>query len=1441
MPMMGDPGTVITITGTNFTGATAVSFGGRPATSFTIVSATQITAVVPSGAGDVITVTTPGGAAQRAGFVFSLAPRITAVAPLSAGVNGMIVINGINFTGVNEVLIGGVAAASFNVLSPTQITAIVSSEGASGDISISSPEGRSTFAGFTFIFPTPTISDFSPKIAGPGAVITLTGTGFLNVSTASFGGVTAASFAVANSRSMTAIVGSTGATGVVSVRTPGGTATLNGFTFVPLPVISSIAPPSAVPGTTITITGLNLAGVTEVRFGNTPAMFTIVSPTQITVVVSGNGAVSVTSPGGTTVSSAFTTIPPPTISGFSPAVSGSNATITISGFNFTGVSRVSFGGVTAASFRVLSPMQIAAVVGTGATGQIAVTATAGTATFNGYTFVAAPTITDISPRTSGSGQTITIRGTNLSTVQNVWFGGVTAASFSASSQTRIDAVLGAGASGSVTLATIGGTASTSGFVYVPAPVILSISPVSGEVGTTVTIIGRNFTGASAVRFGGLPAGSFRIVNDTLITAVVGVNSSNGTVSVVSTGGIGASTQEFRFVAPPPSITNFSPTTAGRGMEVIINGANFVNVREVRFGGVAAERFSVVSPRQITAIVSTGATGAVQIITQTGVADIGGFAFAPPPVITSFTPQEAGLGGEVTIDGDHFIGVQEVLFGGVTAASFQQFTGRIVAVVSTGATGAVSVRTIGGVSTRAGFMFIPAPTITDFTPTSTGGRRQVVINGTNFMNTSRVRFGGIAAISFEIVSPTRIIAIVAEGARSGAVSVVTPGGTASLDGFVFVEPPTVVGFTPLTAGPGSLITITGTNFSTDASVSFGGVASPRVTWISPTQLRAVVPQGTTGGTVAVTTLGGTQGLNGFSLLSPPRIVSFAPVRASSGTVITITGVNLTGASEVRFGGVTAANLRFISDTQVTAVVTTGASGTVEVTASSGTVALAGFSFIAPPVITGFTPRGAGAGLAVTIIGTNFTQASAVSFGGRPAARFTLISPTQITAIVGTGATGNVSITAEGGTGSAQGFTFLPAPTISSFTPSVGAVGTTLVLTGRGFTGVSSVVLGNVSVPFTVNSDTQVSLVIPLSGATSGTITVTSSGGVGISSQSFRYVPPPSITESSFVQSRQGFILRISGTNFASTRNVSVGQSDVRYTVVSPTQLTASIPPGASVNDVVTVLTQGGMARTVGMPTLPTITAVTPSRGRAGTRITITGRNLLGTTQASIGGVNLTPTVISSTQVTLTVPPEGVSGVIGLTTPFGVVSTSTNFTLITNAPLVTSFSPTRGDGGTVIQLFGENFATVTSVFIGGVPIRFRLISTSEMVLTIPLTGATSGNIVISSPTGVATSQERFTYTPGGVFIAPPSTPVGTVRTYPNPAASSMTIGYNLPSPQVVTIRIIDMTGNVVRVIEAGAKDAGEQSELVDVSSYARGVYLVSLETPVQRVQTMFLVMP
>ena len=83
----------------------------------------------------------------------------------------------------------------------------------------------------------------------------------------------------------------------------------------------------------------------------------------------------------------------------------------------------------------------------------------------------------------------------------------------------------------------------------------------------------------------------------------------------------------------------------------------------------------------------------------------------------------------------------------------------------------------------------------------------------------------------------------------------------------------------------------------------------------------------------------------------------------------------------------------------------------------------------PTITSFTPLSAGTGTTVTITGTNFTGATAVKFGGTNAASFIVVSSTSITAVVGNGTTGDVSVTTSGGTATLGGYSYIGPPAVA----------------------------------------------------------------------------------------------------------------------------------------------------------------------------------------------------------------------------------------------------------------------------------------------------------------------------------------------------------------------------------------------------------------------------
>jgi hypothetical protein len=125
-PLAG--GQSVTITGADFTGATAVTIGGATVPSFTVVSSTSITATTPAGSAGTasVLVTTPSGtSSSNTLYTYQAAPTVTAISSSSGPLAGgqSVTITGTDFTGATAVTIGGAAATGVTVVSATSITA----------------------------------------------------------------------------------------------------------------------------------------------------------------------------------------------------------------------------------------------------------------------------------------------------------------------------------------------------------------------------------------------------------------------------------------------------------------------------------------------------------------------------------------------------------------------------------------------------------------------------------------------------------------------------------------------------------------------------------------------------------------------------------------------------------------------------------------------------------------------------------------------------------------------------------------------------------------------------------------------------------------------------------------------------------------------------------------------------------------------------------------------------------------------------------------------------------------------------------------------------------------------------------------------------------------------------------------------------------------------
>jgi len=271
----------------------------------------------------------------------------------------------------------------------------------------------------------------------------------------------------------------------------------------------------------------------------------------------------------------------------------------------------------------------------------------------------APHITSFHPAAAGQGDTVTISGTHLDSVIAVSFGGVSATSFTVFSDSVIQAIVGSGASGKVKVATAHASDTLGGFTYILSsppsiPHITSFIPDSARRNDTVLIRGVRFTGVMAVSFGGVAAHTFHVISDSAVWAVVGTGAS-GRVKV-STTQASDSLGGFIFIAadtttppppPPPPVAphilSFAPDSARQNDTVRIFGTHLDSVTSVRFGGVPAKAFYILSDSLIRAVVGTGASGQVKVTTTQASDSLGGFIFIaadtttppPPPPPASF--------------------------------------------------------------------------------------------------------------------------------------------------------------------------------------------------------------------------------------------------------------------------------------------------------------------------------------------------------------------------------------------------------------------------------------------------------------------------------------------------------------------------------------------------------------------------------------------------------------------------------------------------------------------------------------------------------------------------------------------------------------------------------------------------------------------------------------
>lgn len=466
----------------------------------------------------------------------------------------------------------------------------------------------------------------------------------------------------------------------------------------------------------------------------------------------------------------------------------------------------------------------------------------------------------------------------------------------------------------------------------------------------------------------------------------------------------------------------------------------------------------------------------------------------------------------------------------------------------------------------------------------------------------------------------------------------------------------------------------------------------------------------------------------------------------------------------------------------------------------------------PAISGIAPSHGSPGAAVVLTGTNLAGATAVSFNGHSAFSFSVVSATEIDAVVpGSATTGTIQVTTPNGSAASPSFTVdaFQAPTLSTFTPTALAAGSAATLTGTHFVGATQVQFNGVNAAsFMVTSDTQIQATAP-AGMTAGTISVTTPGGTATSSSPYVIgIPIQVLMNTGFEQASPiiwrgdtGIIQAAPGTSNPSvvphggTQFAWLGGYGGTGSTTLSDQITQDLyipatAQSASVTFYVKIITTETSA--VATDTF-TVSALTTANAVLGTLLTKSNLNAADYTAYT---VDLLPYKGQTVRLSFKSQEDTQNP-----TSFLLDDVVANIMVPAASdlkPFITSFTPASGIAGEVtVQITGGNFFGLTGVTIGGAGATYVLTDGTSLSATVPAAAATgTAPISLINAQGTGASASNFSVVYGVPAITsrnptqgPTGTPVVMAGAYLGYPGTTVTLnGVSITSIAQLTNQII-----------------------------------------------------
>jgi gliding motility-associated-like protein len=437
----------------------------------------------------------------------------------------------------------------------------------------------------------------------------------------------------------------------------------------------------------------------------------------------------------------------------------------------------------------------------------------------------------------------------------------------------------------------------------------------------------------------------------------------------------------------------------------------------------------------------------------------------------------------------------------------------------------------------------------------------------------------------------------------------------------------------------------------------------------------------------------------------------------------------------------------------------------------------------PYVDNITSTSGTAGATIDIYAINTANITGVLFNG-VATTFTYLDTTRISATIPAGATsGPITLTSAYGNFTASS-NFDILPTITSFTPTSGTVGTTMTITGTSFTGATAVTIGGTAVSsFTVNSDTSITAVV--AAGTTGTVQVTTPSGVATSATNFVIDPILTVTGTSAITTIVscknlssvpktftvgGFNLTANLTitsddtsNIEFSTNNSTYSSSLSFTPTNGAVATTTVYVRIKLSTTAMAATtknvtiaSGALTQTfsftarreTSIPTISSYPAILSNIGSSSIIIPYQYPNYNPTlfsvsagTPALAGFTPITNATLQPDKLTIPIPVNSALGSynFNITVNNGCTSSvySIPVTITVVPPSITTIVPISAKTGSSVTLTGQGFSTV---------IAENKLYLSGMLCTI--TNATTSSLTFTVPAGISTGKLYYTNTNSGL---------------------------------------------------------------------------------------------